>query len=88
MKETISERTADLVDFPPQNVIIPRVSCSDTATLAAKDLLESLQEPTPNTLFAKINDTHHTVLRILSELFNIIPKAAKKQSCNRYIVQR
>ena len=60
-----------------------RVLSADAATLAARYLVEALKNLTPNKPFAKINDTHHTSLRSLAEIFNIIPKVAEKQSTNR-----
>ena len=63
---------------------MPRVLSADTATLAAQNLVEVLQNPTPNAPFAKINDTHHTDLINLAEFSNIIPKVSGKQSTNRY----
>ena len=69
--ETISERIADVMIFPQR---MPIVKPSDAATLAAQDLVESLQNPIPNAPFATINDTHHTKLRNLMGLLNIIPK--------------
>ena len=54
------------MEFPPQNVNIPRVSSSDADTLAARYLVEALKHPTPNASSETINDTHHTALRNLS----------------------
>ena len=71
------------MEFPPQNVIMPRVFSDDAATLAARDLVEALQNPTPNAPFATINDTHHTELINIAELFNIISKGVEQQSINR-----
>ena len=83
MTEIILERFADVLVFSPQNLVMPRVSSTDADTLAVQDLVESLQNPTPNVLFATINYTHHTALRILAGLFNIIPKALEQQSTHR-----
>ena len=63
---------------------IPRVSSSDGATLASQYLVEELKHPTPNKPFATINDTHHTALRHLVELFYIINKGAEKKSTRRH----
>ena len=52
---------------------IPIVSSADAATLAALDLVEALQNPTPNTPFEKFNDKNHTALINLAEVLNIIP---------------
>ena len=76
--ETISEIIADVMEFFPQNVNVPRVSSADAATLAARDLVEALKHPIPNTTFSTINDIHHTALINLAELFNIITKGADK----------
>ena len=61
---------------------IPRAFSSYSATLAEQYLVEALQNPTPNTPFATINETNHTALRSLSESFNIIPKVVEQQSSN------
>ena len=72
------------MEFSPQNTTIPRFLSADTATIAARDLLKALKNLTPNTPFAKMNDTHHTMLIFLEVLFNIIPKVAEKQSTSRH----
>ena len=71
------------MESPPHNVRMLRVSSADASRLAARDLSEALQKPTPNAPSATINDTHHKALRILLELFNIVPKAAEQQLTNR-----
>ena len=58
---------------------MPRVSSEDADTLAAQNSVEELKHLTPNSPFAKINDTYPTVLRNLEKLFNIIPKVADQQ---------
>ena len=63
---------------------MPRFLSADAAMLAAQYLVGSLWKPTPNALFAIINDTHHATLIILKELSTIIPKAPEQQSTNRY----
>ena len=63
---------------------MPRVSSADADTLAARFFVEVLQNPTPNSPFAIINDTHHAALRTLAELFNIITKSTEHQSTNRH----
>ena len=71
----------------PQNVKIPRVSSANAATLAAQYLLEAFKNPTPNVLFVKINDTHHTALRNFADLLNMMPKEKEQQSTNRHNVR-
>ena len=56
-------RIADVVDFTPHNLRIPRVSYDAAAMLAAQDLVEALKKPTPNAPFATINYTHKSELR-------------------------
>ena len=70
------------MEFTPQNVVISRVSPDDAATLAARYLMEELQNPRPNEPFTTICDTHHAALRSLEEVFNIIPKYAEQESTN------
>ena len=84
LTETISEIIADVVDFFPQNMKMPRVSSDNAATIADRYLLEALKHPTTNTHFATINNTHHTALIYLVELFNVIPKVTEQQSTNRH----
>ena len=71
------------MEFPPQNVRMPRFLSAEADTLAAGYLVEALQNPTPNAPFSTINYTHHIVLRIIAELFNIIKKYVERQSTNR-----
>ena len=71
--ETISEIIADVVEFTPHIVGTPRVSSADAATLVLQ-----LKNPTPNSPFETINETHHASLMNLAELENIIPKGAEQ----------
>ena len=82
--EIRSERIYDIVEFTPQNGIMPRILSADITTLAERYLVEALQKPTRNAPFTTINDTHHTALIITEELFNIIPNPVEKQSTNRH----
>ena len=59
------------------------MSSDDATTLVAQDLIKASKNPVPATRFAALNNTHHTVLRSLVALFNIIPKDAEKKSTNR-----
>ena len=81
---TRSERIADVVDFFPQDMIMPRVLSYDAYLLSAQDLVESLQNPMPNSMFTTINDTHHALLRSMQQLLNIIPKFAEQQYTKRH----
>ena len=84
MTETISEVITDIVKIYLQNERTTIVSSADAATLAARDLVEALQNPTTNEPFENINDTHHAEFKITEELFNIIPRSAEQQSINRH----
>ena len=75
--EKKSEIISDVVEFPPQNVRMPRVLSTDAATLAEQDLVELLKKQIPKAPFATINDTHNAASRSLVESFNIIPKAVE-----------
>ena len=77
--EKRSEIIADVVELPPQSVITTRVLSVDAATLTLQYILELLQKPTPNRMFAKMNETHNTVLRSLEYSFTIIPKSSEQQ---------
>ena len=78
LTKTRSEIIADVEEFSPQNVKMPRVLSSDVVMLSAQHVVGSLQNTTPNSPFATINDTHHIALRSLVELFNIIPEFMEK----------
>ena len=54
----------------------------DEAMLELQDLVEALQNPMPNAHFARINYTHHTALKNIAGLFNIIPNVVEQQSTN------
>ena len=47
------------MEFPLQNMNIPRVSSIDAATIAARGIVEALKKPTPNTPFPFINKNNH-----------------------------
>ena len=63
---------------------MPRVLSSKAAILSVRYLVEVLQNPMPNSPFATINETHHTVLIVLAGLFNIVPKSAGQTLTNRH----
>ena len=67
---------------------MPGVSSADATTLAVRDLVEALKQPTPNIPFSTINDTNHNALRNLAEIFNIVPKVSEQKSTNRHNVRR
>ena len=58
---------------------MPIFLSDDTSTLAVQYLEETLQKPTSNSPFATINETYHSELRSMAELFNSIPKDAEQQ---------
>ena len=58
---------------------MPRISSADAATLAAQDLIESLQNLVPAAPFATLNYTYNKALRFLAEIFKTKPKNAKKK---------
>ena len=60
------------------------MSSADVAILAAQDLVEALQKRMLNAPSTTINDTDHILLRILTELFNIIPKSLEQKPTNRH----
>ena len=64
--------------FSPQSVKMPRISSADAATLASWDLTEALKNLVPDAPFAILNVTHLSDLWSFAEIFNIIPKEAKK----------
>ena len=48
------------MEFPRQNMRMPRFLSADAATLSAQYLVEELQNPMPNAPFTTINETPHT----------------------------
>ena len=65
-------------------MIIRGFLSDDAATLEVQYLLKELQNPTPKSPFAIINNTHHTELINLAEFFNIIPRVAEQSKTNRH----
>ena len=59
MTEKRSETISIIVEPPPQNVRMKRVSYANAATLAAQDLVEEFKNTTPNESFKTINYTQH-----------------------------
>ena len=57
---------------------IPRISSTDASTLAARGLIKELKDPILDAPSATLNEKHHTELQSLEDIFNIIPKDAKK----------
>ena len=51
-----------------------RISSADATTLAARHLIEELQNPILDEPSAAFNETHNTALQSLVEIFNIIPR--------------
>ena len=68
------------MNFFPQSVKMPRILSADAATLATSDLIEEFKNPVPAETLASLNDTHHSALQILVEIFNIIPKYIEKNN--------
>ena len=67
----------------PQSLKMPSIFSADTATLAARDLIEALKITVPDEPFGTLNDTHHAALQSIVDIINITPKDAEKQITNR-----
>ena len=67
--ETSSERIADTLTWVPARVALPTVSSADAAAAAARDLIQALLHPAPDSPFTPLTDTQHAALHQLADIF-------------------
>ena len=78
--KTRGVRVADIVEFYPKDLLIPKTSSTDMAIKAATELIYALQNPTPASPFRKIGDEK---LRVLENIWRNILKESFNQGRQR-----
>jgi hypothetical protein len=66
-----SERIVDTIEFFPHNYQMPQLSSTDRFLMAAKDIMEALQNPHPEVPFARVGDDTILALTDLAAIFKL-----------------
>jgi hypothetical protein len=68
---TASERIVDTLEFFPHNYQMPQLSSTDRLLMAAKDMIDALQNPHPEVPFASVGDDTISALTELAAIFKL-----------------
>jgi hypothetical protein len=68
---TDSERIVDTLEFFPHNYQMPQLSSTDRLLMAAKDMMDALQNPHPEVPFASVGDDTISALADLAAIFKL-----------------
>jgi hypothetical protein len=68
---TASERIMDTLEFFPHNYQMPQLSSTDRLIMAAKDMMDVLQNPHPEVPFAHVGDDTISALAELAAIFKL-----------------
>jgi hypothetical protein len=68
---TASERIVDTLEFFPHNYQMPHLSSTDRLLMAAKDMMDALQNPHPEVPFTSIRDDTIAALTDLATIFKL-----------------
>jgi hypothetical protein len=68
---TASECIVDTLEFFPHNYQMPQLSSTDRLLMAAKYMMEALQNPHPEVPFARVGDDTISALADLAEIFKL-----------------
>jgi hypothetical protein len=68
---TTSDRIVDTLEFFPHNYQMPQLSSTDRSLMAAKDMMDALQNPHPEVPFASVGDDTISALADLAAIFNL-----------------
>jgi hypothetical protein len=66
---TASERIVDTLELFPHNYQMPQLSSTDRLLMAAKDMMDALQNPHPEVPFARVGDDTISALADLAAIF-------------------
>jgi hypothetical protein len=66
-----SERIVDTLEFFPHNYQIPQLSSTDQLLIAAKDMMDTLQNPHPEVPFSSVGDDTVKALADLAAIFKL-----------------
>jgi hypothetical protein len=68
---TASERIVDTLEFLPRNYQMPQLSSTDQLLVAAKDMMDDLQNPHPEVPFPSVGDDTISALADLAAIFKL-----------------
>jgi hypothetical protein len=68
---TASERIVDTLELFPHNYQMPQLSSTDRLLMAAKDMMDALQNPHPKVPFASVGDDTIAALTDLAAIFKL-----------------
>jgi hypothetical protein len=68
---TASERIVDTLELFPHNYQMPQLSSTDRLLIAAKDMMDALQNPHPEVPFASVRDDTISALAGLAAIFKL-----------------
>jgi hypothetical protein len=71
ISSTASERIVDTLEFFPHNFQMPQLSSTDSLLMAAKDMMDALQNPHPEVPFAQVSDDTISALTELAAIFKL-----------------
>jgi hypothetical protein len=71
ISSTSSERIIDTLEFFPHNYQMPQLSSPDRLIMAAKDMMDALQNPHPEVPFARVGDDTISALTELAANFKL-----------------
>jgi hypothetical protein len=68
---TASERIVDTLEFFPHNYQMPQLSSTDRLLMAAKDMMDALQNPHPEVPFVSVRDDTISALADFAAIFKL-----------------
>jgi hypothetical protein len=68
---TASERIGDTLEFFPHNYQMPQLSSTGRLLIAAKDMMDALQNPHPEVPFSRVGDGTISALTDLAAIFKL-----------------
>jgi hypothetical protein len=68
---TASERIVETLEFFPHNYQMPQLSSTDRLLMAAKEMMDALQNPHPDAPFASVGDDTIEALEDLAAIFKL-----------------
>jgi hypothetical protein len=71
ISSTASERIVDTLKFFPHNYQMPHLLSTDRLIMAAKDMMDALQNPHPEVPFARVSDDTISALAELTAIFKL-----------------
>jgi hypothetical protein len=71
ISSTASERIVDTLEFFPHNYQMPQLSSTDRLIMAARDMMDALQNPHPEVPFASVGDDTISALAELATIFKL-----------------